>query len=85
MLSRTISFFDQLNKPTAVRIVIEQDTSTGLAVSASPPTLLVVVGDGLGNREVNDKANIGLVDAHTKRHGGADYLRSWCSITSGRA
>lgn len=52
-----------------------KDYAVGLlVVSASPPNLLVQILHGLAHRVVDHKADIGLINAHTKRCGGHHYL-----------
>lgn len=52
-----------------------KDYAVGLlVVSASPPTLLVQILHGLAHRVVDHKADIGLINAHSKCCGGHHYL-----------
>ena len=44
------------------------------SIPASPPTLLVVVLNGLADGVVNHKPHIRLVNAHSKCHGSYNYL-----------
>ena len=46
-----------------VRGTIEEETTAGLTVTACAARFLEVVLDGLGNREMDDEADIGFVDA----------------------
>ena len=41
----------------------EEDAVGGEAVSSCPPTLLVVVGEGFGEGEVDDVTHVWFVDA----------------------
>ena len=59
----------------AVRGGVEENAARGLAVAAGATRLL---GIGLQRRagaEVDDEADVGLVDAHTKGNGGDDDAR----------
>ena len=50
----------------------------GGAIAASPATLLVVVLHGLAEAVVEHKADVGFVDAHSKRY-GRHYHLSGCT------
>jgi hypothetical protein len=43
---------------------------------------LIIVGEGLRHREVDDIADIRFIDSHPKGNGGADNLR--CDVVSGK-
>src|SRR6185437_15160982 len=53
---------------------VEQDGARGVAVAAGAADLLVKGLDGAGKRDVDDGADVGLVDAHAEGDGGDDDL-----------
>src|SRR5258705_270212 len=48
----------------------------GRGVASSAPDFLIIGLDGSGHLIVSDKANVRLVDAHTKSISGHDHLRA---------
>ena len=58
----------------AVGEAVEQDGARRLAVASGAADLLVVGLDGAGKRDVDDGADVGLVDAHAEGDGGDDDL-----------
>ena len=53
---------------------VEEDGAGGLTVAAGAADLLVVGLDGAGESDVDDGADVGLVDAHAEGDGGDDDL-----------
>ena len=53
---------------------VEEDGAGGLAVASGAADLLVVGLDGAGEGDVDDGADVGLVDAHAEGDGGYDYF-----------
>ena len=58
----------------AVGVGVQQDGAAGLAVAAGAADLLVVGLDRGGQGDVEDGADVGLVDAHAEGDGGDDDL-----------
>ena len=55
-----------------VGIGVHQDGAAGLAVAAGAAYLLVIAFEAGGQRGVDDRAHVGLVDAHSEGDGGDD-------------
>ena len=53
---------------------VEEDGPAGPAVAAGAADLLVVALEAAGQRGVDDRAHVRLVDAHAERDGGDDHL-----------
>ena len=50
---------------------VEEDAIAGKAISSCPADLLVIALDGLWHVTVDDVPDVGLVDSHAERNGGA--------------
>ena len=61
-------------EPHDVAVGVEEDAVGDHAVTPGSPRLLVVPLHRLGQRVVDDEADVSLVDTHTERDGGADHL-----------
>jgi hypothetical protein len=58
----------------AVDVGVHQDRGRGRAVAAGAADLLIIALEAAGQRGVDDRAHIGLVDAHAERGGRDDDL-----------
>ena len=59
----------------AIDKTVEQDGARGKAIASGAADFLVEGFDGCGKRGVDDRANVGLVDAHAEGDGGDDDFK----------
>ena len=62
----------------AVGVGVEEDGAAGEAVASGSADLLVEGFDGAGEGDVDDGADVGLVDAHAEGDGGDDDFELSC-------
>lgn len=67
-----VAHVDEAKVTPAVLVVKVEDALGWLAVAAGTPGFLIVALHRLGQASVDDKAHVGLVNAHAKGNGGTD-------------
>ena len=70
---RIVALEKEIVRP-AVGVGVHEDGAAGLAVASGAADLLVVAFEGAGQRRVDDRADIGFVDAHAEGDGGDDAI-----------